>query len=225
MSHPSIINRLIIKDIRLNAVPLGLYFIVGLIGLGLLTVESKGPFYAGSVILLSMIIVAGAHLVTVTVNTERSDQTLAFILSLPITFNQYSHAKVCANLMTFLGFWLLLYLGMVMVIYSQAAIPNGLLVYATILMLELFAVFVLVLSVGLISESQNWTIVVMSITNICLSMFMFWLSSIEGIRANIEAAAPVWNAAALQIVAAEFAFVLACLAITYWLQSRKRDFL
>lgn len=225
MSHPAIIKRLIVKDIRLNAWPLALYFLVGLIALGLLTIESKGPFYAGSVILLSMVIVAGAHLVTVTVNTERSDQTLAFVLSLPVTFAQYSHAKVCANLMAFVGFWLLLYLGLVMVIYSQALIPNGLLVYATILMLELLAVFVLVLSVGLISESQNWTIVVMSISNICLSMFMFWLSSVEGIRAHMEAAAPVWNTSALTIIAAEFLFMLICLTITYWLQSRKRDFL
>ena len=51
------------------------------------------------------------------------------------------------------------------------------------------------------------------------------IGAVSAHDANMEAAAPVWNAAALKIVTAEFVFILVCLAITYWLQSRKRDFL
>ena len=225
MSHPSVIKRLIIKDIQLNAPPLTLYFIVGLIALYLLTIESSGPFYAGSVILMSMVIVTSAHLIFSTVTIERNEQTLALILSLPVTFRQYTHAKICANLLAFGCSWLLLYGGTLWVIYSQPQIPNGLTVYATLLMTEMMAVFVLVLCAGLITESQTWVIVLVSITNICLSIFMFWLSSLAGIADHMQADHAVWNSTALAVLAGEIACMLVCLAITYWIQSRKKDFL
>ncbi|WP_223788278.1 hypothetical protein [Marinicella meishanensis] len=224
-TKPGLIKALVRKDLELNAAPLALYLVVGLISLWLLTFDSKGPFYAGSVLLLSMVIVASAHLVINTVTTERDDQTLTFIMSLPITFIQYTHAKICANLLGFMTFWLIMWAGVMGVIFSQAEIPNGLAVYATILLLEMLAVFVLLLGVGLISESQTWTIVVMSLTNIGLSLFMYWLSSVAAIKSHMDAADPVWNATAWTIIAAELAFILLALGLTYYGQSRKRDFL
>lgn len=224
-AKPGLLKALIRKDLQLNAAPMALYLLVGLISLWLLTFDSKGPFYAGSVLLLSMVIVASAHLVINTVTTERDDQTLTFIMSLPLTFMQYTHAKICANLLGFLTFWLIMWVGVMGVIFTQAEIPNGLAVYATILLLEMLAVFVLLLGVGLISESQTWTIVVMSLTNIALSLFMFWLSSIEAIKAHMDSAEPVWNATAWVIIGAEVAFMLLVLGLTYYGQSRKRDFL
>src|SRR5690606_38715221 len=122
-------------------------------------------------------------------------------------------------------FWVIIASGLMLVISSQAEIPNGLAVYALILMLEMLAVFILVLSVGLISESHAWTIVVISITNISLSLFMFWLSSIEGIKNHMEATSPVWNSTAITIIVAEVGIMVLCLVLTYYLQSRKRDFL
>lgn len=225
MSHPSVINRLIIKDLQLNAPPLALYFFVGVIALYLLTIESSGPFYAGSVILMSMVIVTSAHLIFATVTVERNDQTLALILSLPVSFRQYSHAKICANLLAFGASWLLLYSGMLWVIYSQPQIPDGLTVYGTLLMVEMMAVFVLVLCVGLITESQTWVILLISVTNICLSIFMFWLSSLAGIADHMKGEHAVWNDTALAVLAGEISCMLVFLAITYWVQARKRDFL
>jgi len=224
-TKPSVIKSLVIKDIQLNIYPVLAYLLVGLLSLWLLTLEHIGIFYGGAVIMLSMIIIVGAHMVITTVTTERNEHNLAFIMSLPITFIQYTHAKIIANLVVFLSFWLIIVSGLMLVIFTQAEIPNGLAVYALILMLEMVAVFILVLSVGIISESHAWTIVVISITNISLSLFMFWLSSIEGIKNHMEATSPVWNSTALIIIAAEVGFMILCLGLTYYLQSRKRDFL
>lgn len=221
----SIIKALVIKDIQFNKYPLLAYLVVGLMGLWLLTWEHSGAFYGGVTIILSMIIIAGAQMIITTVTTERSEHNLSFIMSLPITFLQYTHAKIVANLTVFVSFWIIIVSGLMWVIFTQEAIPDGLAVYGLILMLEMLAVFILLLFVGLISESHTWTIVVLSITNIGLSLFMFWLAGIPGIQKNMEAASPVWNSAALTIIAAEIGFMLLCLTLTYYLQSRKKDYL
>lgn len=225
VSKSDILKSLVIKDITLNIYPLLAYLILGLLGLWLLTLEHSGAFYAGVTIILSMTIIVGAHMVINTVTSERNEHYLSFVLSLPITFIQYTHAKIIANLAVFLTYWLIIVGGIMGVIVTQSVIPDGLVVYALILMLEMMAVFVLVLSVGLISESNVWTIVVITITNICLSLFMFWLSSLEAIQDHMNAEAPVWNATALTIIAIEAAFILVCLTVTYYVQSRKRDFI
>ena len=225
MNHPSLVRRLIAKDLMLQRWPLTLYFVVGLVSLYLLSINASAPFNTGAVLLMSMVIITGAHLVFSTLVNERSEQTLVFVLSLPVTFRQYSHAKVCANLIGYLAVWLPLVGGMVLVIHSQAQIPNGLTVYAVILMLELLAAFVLVLSAALVTESLVWVIVLITTTNIGVSIFMHWLSSVPGINAHMNAPQAIWNQTALVIIGAELLIVLACLAATYVVQARKRDFL
>jgi len=222
MNH--VIKNLIRKDIQLNLLPLGLYLLLGLISLLMLATEHSIVFYSGMVILLSVIIIAGVHMVINTITNERSEQVLPFILSLPVTFRQYTHAKLLVNLGVFLLFWLIMVGGLMMVIFTQPQVQNGLAVYAVILLLEMLAVFCLVLAVGLISESHAWTIVVISLTNIGLSIFMFWVASFEGINQYMQTEQVVWNQTALTFISAECVFIVAVLVFTYWAQSRKRDF-
>jgi hypothetical protein len=222
MNH--VVKNLIHKDIQLNLLPLGLYLILGLISLLMLATEHTIVFYSGMVILLSVIIIAGVHMVINTITNERSEQVLPFILSLPISFRQYTHAKVVANLGVFLLFWLIMMGGLMMVIFTQPQVQNGLTVYAVILLLEMLAVFCLVLAVGLISESHACTIVVISLTNIGLSIFMFWVASFEAINQYMQTEQVVWNQTALTFITAECAFIVVVLVFTYWAQARKRDF-
>lgn len=221
----NVIKHLIHKDIQLNLLPLVLYLMLGLISLLLLSTEHTIVFYSGMVIMLSVIIIAGVHMVINTITNERSEQVLPFILSLPITFRQYTHAKVIANLGGFLLFWLIMLGGLLLVIFSQPQVQDGLAVYAIILLLEMLAVFCLVLAVGLISESHAWTIVVISLTNIALSIFMFWVASFAQINQYMNTEQVVWNQTALTFVSAEVLFIIVVLVVTYWAQSRKRDFI
>ena len=221
----NVIRHLIRKDIQLNLLPMGLYLMLGLVSLLMLSVEHSIVFYSGMVIMLSVIIIAGVHMVINTITNERTEQVLPFILSLPITFRQYTHAKVMANLGVFLLFWLIMLGGLLVVIFSQPQVQDGLTVYAVILLLEMLAVFCLVLAVGLISESHAWTIVVISLTNIGLSIFMFWVASFEGINQYMQTEQVVWNSTALTFITGEVVFMVSVLIITYWIQARKRDFI
>jgi len=220
-----IIPTLVRNDLHLNRWPMVLYLALGLISLGMLTIEVPMVFYAGVTIMLSVIIVAGVHMVMGTVTGERNDQILPFIMSLPLTFKQYTLAKVYSNLGVFLAFWVIILGGLMTVILTQPQIPDGLVVYGVILLLEMLAVFCLVLAVGLISESQSWTIVVISISNIGLSVFMFWVASFAGIKSHMNTEQVVWNQTAITFITAEVAVIVALLVITFLVQSRKKDFI
>lgn len=223
MSH-SVVKHLVRKDWQLNYQPMLLFLLLALVSVWLLTIEHKGAFYAGSVIVLSMVIIAGAYLVIMTVTTEKNEQNLPFVLSLPVTFMQYTHAKIIANVTAFLLFWGAILAALLWVIFAQASIPNGMVVFTVILLLEMLVVFVLILAVALITASHSWTIVVMSITNIGLSLFMYWLSSVDDIRAHMDGPEVMWNSTALSIVAAELLLIMLLLLLTHLLQARKKDF-
>ena len=221
----SVVKALVIKDWQFNFWPLMVYLILGLASLLMLGSEIRILFHIGSVVLLSVVIIVNAHLVFNTIVGERQEQNLAFVMSLPVTFMQYTRAKIIANLGAFFVIWLILMLGTLMVIYSSTEIPNGLVVFAIILLLELFAVFALVMSVGLVTESNAITIVVITITNVALSIFMYWISSMDAIGQHMNATAPVWNSTAIAIVCIEVLFILVCLGATFYFQSRKRDYI
>ncbi len=221
----AMIKHLMRKDIHLTHRLMWLFLALALGALVLMTLEIPMAFYAGVVLLLSMVIVASIHMVIATVTNESSENTRAFVLSLPLTPMQYTWAKIGVNLLVFGAFWLCVLLVLMAVLFTVPSLPNGLAVYATVLMLELFTVFVLLLAVALITDSQKWTVVVMSVCNIGLSIFMFWLSSLEGIKAHMEGPQPVWNGTAWALIGGEVLFMLALLAATLWVVSRRRDVL
>ena len=97
--------------------------------------------------------------------------------------------------------------------------------YAVIVLGELFAAFVLVLAVALITESEPWTIVIMTILNIGISMFMFLIGGIPAIGDHIGGPVPVWNGTAILIIGIEFLIIALLIGVTLAVQSRKTDFL
>ncbi len=66
---------------------------------------------------------------------------------------------------------------------------------------------------------------IMALTNIGLSLFMYWLSNIEDIKVHMDSSIPEWNKTALTLVTAELLFMVLVLVLTYFIQARKKDFL
>lgn len=170
--------RLVAKDWHLVRGPMIGYALIGLVSLALMSIETQWLFLVGSILLLTVIVIIGAHLVMVTVVNERGQQTLPFIMSLPITYMQYTTAKLAATLGVFLTAWLGVLIAVVVMVLGRDGMPDGLIPYAVIVLSELFIVFALTLSVALISESETWTTVVMTIGNVSISIFMFSIARI-----------------------------------------------
>lgn len=220
-----LIRRLILKDWFFLRLPIALYIAGGIGSLVLLARPSMFSFYIGSTLLLTVVITIGIHLVMATVVEERTKQTLPFIMSLPISALDYTIAKILANLLLFVLPWLTLAVGTVAVIAGSAAIPDGLIPFAILVLTWLVVAYCLILTVALVTESQAWTIGTMVVTNLALQAFLYLVSNQPAIAAEMKGQAILWSSPSLAILGVEVGAIVLLLASTFFLQARKTDFL
>lgn len=218
------IEHLIRKDWAFNRFIIVGALVLGAIALAAVALGSEGAFYIGSTAFITVVIGLGVVLVFLTVIQERKAQTLPFVMSLPVSAMQYTTAKVLANLLIFLVPWTALTVSAVLLILGREGLPDGLIPFTTILLLELFAAYCCLLAVAIVSESETWTIVVMVVLNLFFNVFLYSVSHVEGIGAHMQGASAVWNAPVWWSLAACLAAAGLALVATFYLQSKKKDF-
>ncbi len=216
---------LIRKDVRLVLLPVLLYLLVGAAAIGMMGIAGEGWFYAGSVLLITALIALGFHPAMATVIGERKDQTLAFIMSMPISPTDYTWAKLIANLLLFFIPFALLAGGVVAMNLASPGMPDGLIPYSAILFCYLAACAMLILAVAIVSESMQWTIIIQVMCNLGLQGIMYGASHMESVKATMLGDTVVWSTPVLLFIGIELALPLLALAATLWLQSRKTDFI
>lgn len=219
------IGILIQKDVRLVMVPVLLYLLVGTLAIGMMGIEREGWFYAGSVLLITAMIALGFHPAMATVIGERKERNLAFIMSMPITPTDYTWAKLLANLLLFFVPWALLVGGTMAMIAARPAMPDGLMPFSAILFGYLAACAMLILSVAVVSESMQWTIVIQVACNLGFQGIMYGASNMVSVKSTMHGNAVLWSEPVLLFIGVEIALSVLMLAATLWLQSRKTDFI
>lgn len=221
----SMVKLLILKDWYFNRWAMVGYVAAGLLSLVPIAVGGEGGFYAGSVLLISVVISIGIHITMISVVHERTEHTLAFVMTLPISFRQYTTAKILGNVSVFAAAWATLVVATVAVIASRAALPDGLIPFAIVVLGVLFAGYVLTLSVAIVSESLGWTVGAIVAANFLLQAAMYGASNAPGAQADLARDAIVWSKASLTMLGSEAGVIVLLLALTFYLQSRKTDFL
>ena len=218
------IRHLVAKDWGFQRVPIVLAIVITLVSLGLLLANSSGMFYVGAVLLISVVITVGIYLAFMTVINERTEGMLPFIMTLPIGVREYTAAKLVANLVLFLVPWLAAIVGAYLVITTRAAVPDGLLPFAVVILLHLATGYVLTLGTALITGSSGWTIGVGGGANLVLQGFMYWVSHLPDVAATIDGPVAVWTNSIRWLIGAELLAMVAILWITWIWQSRRTDF-
>ena len=159
-----------------------------------------------------------------TVTEERREQNLPFIMSLPITIGDYTSAKMAANLILVGGVWLTLSAASY-VIFIGDAMPNGTIPFMTIILISIFLAYVAILATTLVFETLAPAIIAMVAANLVTQAAMWWVSDLHGIRATINGPEAVWNGTALTVIAVQLGLIAAFIGMTFYLQSRKTEFL
>jgi hypothetical protein len=75
-----------------------------------------------------------------------------------------------------------------------------------------------------VSESETITNLVMGVGNVSYSLLWFLLIRIPSVRADMSGPAAVWSPLILSILAVEVGAIVVILGLTFYLQSRKTDF-
>jgi hypothetical protein len=210
--------------LRRHRVPILASIAGGGIALALLQVGGEIPTILGATWFFVSLIVFGCMLPVSNVVNDRKKQILPFLMSLPLSITQYTTAKTVSTVAIFLVPWLTLVVAAVSFIAGRQSIPDGMIPTTIILSTFTFIGFCVIAGVALVSESEGWTIVATVACNTWYGFAWYLLVRNPAMRANMGSAEVVWSPEVLKILGGEFAAVAVILTLTFYLQSRKRDF-
>jgi hypothetical protein len=219
----SLVRQLIVKDFQFHRISIVASIIVGVLALAILQFRGLMGLF-GIIGYFTAMIVFGSMLAQSIIVGERKAQNLAFLMSLPISVTQYTTAKILAALGVFLVPWLTLVGGALWVIRGSSALPDGLIPVTLIVVTLPLIGFCVMTSVALVSESEGWAIASTVAVNVAYSFVWPLIAFNAELRSSFSSSTPVWNTTVLTVLGSEFAVIAGLLAITFYLQSRKRDF-
>jgi len=182
-------------------------------------------FNVGAIAWITAVIAGGVMLAIYGVGQERRDNSLQFVLSLPISPRQYVLAKLAGLLLAYLLPWLVAAGSAALLVVLSTAIPDGMLAYVAVLSGFLLANFGVVLAGALLVRSEGAMTAVIIVTNMGVSIFMFVVGALPGIRDHLGDPAPVWNTTILAVLLAEALVLASALLLPLLSAARRRDFL
>jgi ABC-2 type transport system permease protein len=220
-----IVTRLILKDWYLNRTLLVAAIVTGLLTLAGIA-ASKGNSIAlilGIIVLATILIGMGAVIMSSMVN-ERKQQTLPFVMSLPVSYLEYTTSKLLGSLLIFSVLWLMLLLGMIATILITPWFSNGLIPFVVIMLVEVLMSTCLIAAVSVTTESQGWTIGVAQIGGLALNAVGFSIVRLPDISHTMRSRTIQWSTTSIVLLLAEFGTIALMLGTAFFVQSRKRDF-
>ena len=127
---------------------------------------------------------------------ERKKQTLAFIMSLPVSSIQYSIGKVVSSCAMFLVPWVTLLISALILIETRHIVPRGVIPMFLILAILPLISFCLIFATALVGESEGWVIAANILCNSSYWFVWYLLARIPSLTAHWTGPVPVWNPAA-----------------------------
>jgi hypothetical protein len=217
-------RKLIAKELHQHGWLIGSVTAAGLLSLAAAT-QGKMQFNVGLLVWISTIIALGVILVLIGITSERKERSLLYVLSLPLSGGEYVRIKQAALLLCFTVSWLLLSAGALALAAFDPDVPDGLLPYAVLLCVYLFANYAVVLCAGLHLRAEGPMTAVVVVTNMGVTVFMFTVGATPALNDHMFGAAPVWNSAFWVTLAVELAVIAIALILPLLLAARRRDHL
>jgi len=220
------VQRLILKDWHLSRLPIILSLAAAVAGLILMAIPRNPLPTIGLTLIANVLIALTFYLPLATILGERTEKTLPFIMSLPVSPADYTAAKILANILLYLIPWAAIILG-VLIISSegsgtQSIAFNG---HWPLALVGCLVFFSFILSFAITTESTGWTIAA-----IVVFMFVFGNVGLQ-LLPRVPAADRFLAAAAAQgpelwtALLGELGLIVLLLGATFYRQVRKRDFI
>jgi hypothetical protein len=220
----SMVKSLIFKDWYFQRNTILLSFAGGAVSLGIVAFGGKPGFTIGLIFLVTIMAMVSAMTVMGNVLGERENQTLAFVMSLPISYVEYTTSKILGNLLIFIPFWLTIVAGCLGLIVAAPTI-HGFFAFTVIMAVEILVGTCLLIAVSLVSESKGWSISAMVAGNLAINVVGYLVAHIPGIRKGMWGTTIEWSPAATITLAIEFALIALLIGGAFFIQSKKKDFI
>lgn len=223
-SDAAMVRKLIVKDWQVYQKQLagyvaGLLFALGLVGMGTPLMAS-----AGGLLLLVLLIVVGSYAIQSSIMVERTQQTVPFVMSLPVAPMDVYWGKLLANLTIYLVPFLLVTGGLLALILTTPR-PDGAVPWVAMIAMFVLANFCVSLCVAIAVDSEGWNVFTMLALMTLIGPFIYWVNSRDGITRYLLTDDIVWSATVIGVLAAEFAVIAVAILVTSWVHARKPSFL
>jgi ABC-2 type transport system permease protein len=220
----SMVKSLILKDWYFQRRAILLELAGGAVSLGVVAFGGQPGFTLGLILLVTVMVMLSAMTVMNNTIGERENQTLAFAMSLPISYLEYTTSKILGNLLIFVPFWLTMLAGSLALIVA-APVIHGFFAFAVIMGVEILVSTCLMIAVALVSESKGWTISAMVVGNVGLNVVGYLVAHIPGIREGLFGSVIQWRPAATISLIVESGLIALMLGGAFYIQSKKKDFI
>jgi ABC-2 type transport system permease protein len=220
----SVVGALMLKDWRLYRGLIVFSILGGVAALGIVQIATEVSVVVGTVLFFISVILVGAMLPLASIVNERKKQNLAFLMSLPISSIQYTTAKLLSITGIFLIPWGAL-LGAGILMINLRGFPHGVIPVMLILMLLPFVGLGIITAAAMIGETEGWGIAANVAVQSSYGLTWYFIARVPEIMKYNSSPVVVWSPTALKVLGTELALIPLLLGITYFVQSRKRDFI
>jgi ABC-type transport system involved in multi-copper enzyme maturation permease subunit len=220
----TVIRKLIAKELHVNRLLVGIGVVAGI---GSTVVAAFGPvgFNIGALTWLSTIIGMGVILSLYGIMNERKEHALEFVMSLPLSVAGYVRAKMIGLVLCFFITWSVSVAAALVLVFAKDSVPDGIAPYLLLLSVFMLANFGVVLGGTMLARNEGTTTAIVIITNMAVTLFMFIVAPMRGIREYMWATAPVWNSTFWAVLGCELAVLVISLTLPLLIVARRRDFL
>ncbi len=223
-ADPASVRRLVAKDWRLFRKKLAGYVGGLVVALALIGHGQPWTFSIGGLLLVILMAVMSSYSIQAMVLAERTDQTRAFVMSLPVSPADVYWGKLLANLLVYSVPFGLVSVGCTLLVLTTP-LPDGLLVYMWLVFGFMAACYCVTLCIALALESGAWIAFWMMALMAFIGPFMFGAMRLPGVAGNLGGDSIVWSGAVIAVLAAEAVVVLVAIAVTSVVHGRRTSFL
>ena len=221
---PSVVKQLVLKDWELNRHFIVTTIVCGAAELALLLLKREPVTVVGITTLLITLIFMGCMIAGSNILNERKKQSLPFIMSLPISSVEYTTSKLVSTVGMYLIAWVPLVLATVWLIAGPRILPPGVIPMALIVLTLPLIGFCVVTAMTLVGETEGWNLAANVVSNSSYGLTWYFITRTPSLMRDLTSKVPVWNSAVVTFLVSEFALIAVILALTYYLQARKTDF-
>jgi ABC-2 type transport system permease protein len=220
-----VVKRLILKDWYLNRAMIVASLVAGIVTIAVVAAwhGTQLAVMFGMIVLVMIMIGIGAILMVTSVN-ERRLQTLPFVMTLPISYKEYTASKIVGSLLIFLVLWSALVAAMVLSILFLPGFPHGLIPFVVIMSVEILMSTCLITVVAVTTESHGWTVGVSQVGALSLNLIGWSIVRFPEIGGTMSSPTVRWSTTATVLVFLEIGIIAVMLAAAFLVQSHKRDF-
>jgi len=221
--NTSVIRLLVLKDWQLFQKQLAVYVLAGIVALCFLGLAKPWAFYVGSLMLLIVMISSACFSISTSLVVERKENTLAFVMSLPVSPLDFTVSKLVGNLLTFFVPFGVMLAGTLAVVLLTP-LPDGLFVYTLLIFAYLLFAYAISLAVAMTVESEGWATFAMIGSMVLINPYIVGMSQVPAISTHIGKDAITWTPTAVLILATLSLLSVAVIGITTWHHARKPAF-